>query len=90
MLVVGRNKGGAYIICDLDGAVLDRPIAAFRVVPYLARKRIPMPDNWISITRERILEMQKADDLGDDDSPEAAQARMAPEDPDDTLDLPEE
>ena len=29
LVVVSRNKGGAYIICELNGSVFDRPIAAF-------------------------------------------------------------
>ena len=38
VVVVSRNRGGAYIVAELDGAVFDRPIAAFRLIPYLARK----------------------------------------------------
>ena len=34
-VVVSRNKGGAYIIAELNGAVFDRPVAAFRLLPYL-------------------------------------------------------
>ena len=33
LIVVGRNYGGAYILCELDGSVLHRPVAAFRVIP---------------------------------------------------------
>ena len=34
LVVVSHNKGGAYIICELNGSVCDRPVAAFQVVPY--------------------------------------------------------
>jgi hypothetical protein len=37
MIIVSRNKGGTYIICDLDGTLLHAPVTAFWVVPYLAQ-----------------------------------------------------
>ncbi|PCH37004.1 hypothetical protein WOLCODRAFT_29993, partial [Wolfiporia cocos MD-104 SS10] len=58
LIVISRNKGGAYIIAELDGAVLDRPIAAFRVIPYVARKRIPVPENLLDISTERLRELE--------------------------------
>jgi len=30
LIVLSRNKGGAYVRCELDGSVFDRPVAAFR------------------------------------------------------------
>jgi len=29
IIVISRNKGGAYIVAELDGSLYDRPIAAF-------------------------------------------------------------
>ncbi|KAI0063721.1 hypothetical protein BV25DRAFT_1783852, partial [Artomyces pyxidatus] len=31
-VVLSRNRGGAYILAELDGATFDRPVAAFRLV----------------------------------------------------------
>lgn len=79
LIVVDRNKGGAYILCELDGAVHDRPSAAFRLLPYLARKAIPMPPDWINISPDRLYQMQDADDLGDDEYRPAFEAEPAEE-----------
>ena len=35
LIVISRNRGGAYILAEMDGLVLNRPTAAFRLVPYL-------------------------------------------------------
>ena len=51
LIVLGRNLGGSYLLCELDGTVLDRPTAAFRIIPYFAQKSIPLPDNLIDATR---------------------------------------
>lgn len=40
MVVVTRNRGGAYILAEMNGAVLQSPAAAYRVVPYHQRKAI--------------------------------------------------
>ncbi|KAJ8487667.1 hypothetical protein ONZ51_g4028 [Trametes cubensis] len=70
-VVLARNRGGAYIIAELDGSVFDRPIAAFRLVPYLAHKQIDLawlddPD-YLDISTARLREMEQAFDLGDDE-----------------------
>ena len=36
LIVISRNFGGAYIVCKLNGAVFDHPIAAFHLIPYFA------------------------------------------------------
>lgn len=66
MIVVSRNKGGAYIVCDLDGTLAHAPIAAFRVLPYFAREILILPDLEqhldVSVARLRELERSTAPD----------------------------
>src|SRR6267154_1282398 len=72
LVVVLRNKGGAYIICELDGSVFDRPIAAFRVIPYFARTKITIPNlsDFLDISTDRLRDMEHAQSNGDDDDDE--------------------
>ena len=63
LIVVSRNYGGAYILSELDGSVLHRPIAAFRVIPYLARQSIPIPEQFIDIPESRLKELEETDDI---------------------------
>jgi len=44
MIVVSHNRGGAYIICDLDGMLAHTPIATFQVVPYFMWQVIDILD----------------------------------------------
>jgi hypothetical protein len=57
LIVVSRNYGGAYILTELDGTVLHRPIATFRLLPYFTRKSIPLPPDFIDID-DTHLEME--------------------------------
>ncbi|KAF9456242.1 hypothetical protein BDZ94DRAFT_1178137 [Collybia nuda] len=45
MIVLRRNRGGAYILCEMDGSVWQNKVAAFRLVPYYARTSVTLPDN---------------------------------------------
>jgi hypothetical protein len=67
LIVISRNYGGAYILAELDGTVLHRPIAAFRLLPYFARKNIPLPDELIDIDTSRLREMEKSIDTDGDE-----------------------
>lgn len=71
LIVLARNRGGAYIISELDGSVFDRPVAAFRVIPYFARTKLELPplDNLLDISRQRLQEMKDSavSDPDDDD-----------------------
>jgi hypothetical protein len=45
MVVVSRNRGGTYIICDLDGTLAHAPIVAFRVVPYIRKMSLVLKNS---------------------------------------------
>src|SRR5271168_5371286 len=73
LIVISRNRGGAYILTELDGSVFDRPTAAFRVIPYSARRKIDLPplDNLLDISRQRLTELENTDNTElDDNSPD--------------------
>ena len=66
LIVIDRNYGGAYILCELDGSVLHRPVAAFRLLPYLARKSIPLPPNFLDITAACLVALRNTSDIDED------------------------
>ena len=61
LIVVSRNKGRAYILCELDGSVLQNPIVWFCVLPYFARKSTFLPEGFIDIGVDRLREMEEQD-----------------------------
>ena len=81
LIVISRNRGGAYILAELDGSVFDRPIAAFRVIPYFARDHMDLPPlaELLDISKRRLSELENTDDTDPDDGP-----------PDDTDLLPDD
>jgi hypothetical protein len=58
LIVVSCNYGSAYILAELDGTVLHRPVAAFCLLPYFAHKSIPLPPDFIDIDDTRLREME--------------------------------
>ena len=72
LIVISRNKGGAYVIAELNGSVFDRPIAAFRVIPYFARSTIKIPsiEELIDISTARLRQMEDSTVADPDDEME--------------------
>ena len=62
LIVISCNKGGAYIIAELNGSVFDRPVAAFRIIPYFARTLIAIPplDELLNISQLRLIQMEQS------------------------------
>src|SRR5271154_3450515 len=71
LIVISRNRGGAYIIAKLDGSVFDRQIAAFRVIPYFARENLTLPplEELLDISQQRLTELEDSRDPDPDDGP---------------------
>jgi hypothetical protein len=69
LIVISRNKGGAYILAELDGSLFDRPVAAFRVIPYFARRHITLPplDELLDVSIARLRELESTSNEETDD-----------------------
>ena len=86
LIVISRNKGGAYIISELNRSVFDRLIAAFRIIPYFARQCIDVPplNELINITSRRLRELEETtlSDLDDEDKDVAVNRYPSPDEDD--------
>jgi hypothetical protein len=67
LIVLSRNRGGAYILCELDGSVLRNTVAVFQLVPYFARKSIDLPDGAMDISMEKLREMERQETTEEDE-----------------------
>lgn len=76
------------MLCELDGTVFDRPIAAFRVVPYEARTSISLPDNFTDIDEEYLKKMQDSKSQGDEEEEIEEDDSESEEEEDDREDQP--
>ena len=61
LIVISRNRGGAYIIPELNSSVFDCLIATFQVIPYFVRQCIDIPplDELINITLCQLHELEE-------------------------------
>jgi hypothetical protein len=67
MVVIRRTKGGAYLVAEMNGAMFQERIAAFRVIPYEARHSIQIPakiQRFIDISEETLAKL-----VNDDQNP---------------------
>ncbi len=69
MVVVRRTKGGAYLVCELNGAMYPGKVGQFRVIPYEARRRIALSEDvekLIDMSKEELDKLAAEDDEVDD------------------------
>ena len=54
------------MLCELDGTLYHRPFAAFRLLPYVSRRAIPLPPiaDFVDLP-SRLEEMARDDDAAD-------------------------
>jgi hypothetical protein len=73
MVVVRRNRGGAYILAELDGSLSKLSYAAFRVIPYHARSRCSVPVTTVVRLSEEELDrfVESMDDADLEAGPDA-------------------
>jgi hypothetical protein len=63
------------VLCELNGSVFDHPVAAFRVIPYFARKALALPNlnDYLDVPISHIEEMEQStsssDSADDEDLP---------------------
>jgi len=67
-IVISRNHGGTYILCQLDGSIFHRLIAAFRLLPYHAHNSIYLPDDMMDINTQKLQELEQSNIEDDIDS----------------------
>ena len=66
LIMIEWNYRGANILCELDRSVLHRPVAAFRLLPYLTQKSISLPPNFLNFNSECLKALQRTLDINED------------------------
>ena len=75
MVVIRHTKGGSYVVAELNGALWQQKVGAFRCVPYFTHKSSELPENvleWLEISEEGLQKILRSGDVdcewtGEDD-----------------------
>jgi hypothetical protein len=61
LIMVRMTKGGAYIVCEFNGAIWQKKIGKFRVIPYQQRQKLtigPRIEELIDVSQEALDELE--------------------------------
>jgi hypothetical protein len=67
-IVVRETKGGAYIVAEMTGTVLQQKCGKFRVIPYFPRRRIPLPEGIMKLIDLNNQELDEIEAQPEDES----------------------
>jgi hypothetical protein len=62
LIVVRKTRGGAYIVCEFNGAVWQKKIGKFRLIPYQQRQKLaigPHIEELIDVSKETLDELEE-------------------------------
>ena len=65
LIVIRQSRGGSYLLSEMDGAMLHRKVAKFRVIPYFARRRISIPKDvheLIDLSEEGLKKLEETEE----------------------------
>jgi hypothetical protein len=65
IIVIRRTRGGAYLCCEMNGAMMHGKIAAYRVKPFAQRRKFTLPEDiedLIDISKETLDDMVENED----------------------------
>jgi hypothetical protein len=77
-----RTQGGSYVLRELDGTILKRGTAAFRLLPYISRshpdfQRIAIDDDDSDLTEETdVGSLGSESSSGESDVPKGRRSRV--------------
>ena len=56
-------------MAELDGSVFDRPVAAFRVIPYFAQTKLNLPpmEQLLNISQRRLQQLKDLETIDPDE-----------------------
>ncbi len=82
LIVILHNKGTTYILTELDGSLLDRPVTAFCVIPYFKCAYIELPplDELLDVSIVCLWELQNSSDTDTDEYLNDNNASSQPDD----------
>ena len=75
LIVVKQANGGSYLLAEMDGSVLHKKVAKFRVIPYFARQKLTLTDeikHLIDLLEEGLKKLEESAEPKSDVEPDTA------------------